>query len=166
MKSRLLTVFLSLLLSGQVSAVDLKTAFETAMTYDAELLAAQSSRDEAVEGVGVARAPLYLRVPPGHARDWRRYCGRYDACGAPVYFVQDTWYRNVYAPRYRADHGYPGDRYDERRDRREDRFDDRRDRREARFDDHRERRDERFDGRGWQGGEHGHGHGHGRHWDR
>ncbi len=112
---------------------------------------------------GVARAPLYLRVPPGHARDWRRYCGRYDACGAPVYFVQDTWYRNVYAPRYRADHGYPGDRYDERRDRREDRFDDRRDRREARFDDRRERRDERFDGRGWQGGEHGHGHGHGRH---
>ncbi len=39
--------------------------------------------------------PLYLRVPPGHARDWRRFCGRYDACGRRVYFVQDNWYRTV-----------------------------------------------------------------------
>lgn len=69
MKSRLLTVFLSLLLSGQVSAVDLKTAFETAMTYDAELLAAQSSRDEAVEGVGVARAPLLPQVNYSYQRN-------------------------------------------------------------------------------------------------
>ncbi|WP_028451022.1 hypothetical protein [Chitinilyticum aquatile] len=48
--------------------------------------------------------PLYLRVPPGHARNWGRYCGRYSACGRPVYFVRDSWYRNVYAPRYRSEH--------------------------------------------------------------
>lgn len=112
-----------------------------------------------------AAAPLYLRVPPGHARDWRRYCGRYDACGVPVYFVQDGWYRNVYAPRYRSEYGGHYDRRDERRD---DRFDDRRDRREDRFDDRRDRREdrredrraERFDERGGPG--HGHGHGRGR----
>ena len=39
--------------------------------------------------VRVVREPLYLRVPPGHARKWSRYCGRYNACGYPVYFVQD-----------------------------------------------------------------------------
>ena len=49
--------------------------------------------------------PVYLRVPPGQARDWRRYCGRYDACGRRVYFVQDTWYRTVYVPRHRGDRG-------------------------------------------------------------
>jgi uncharacterized protein YcfJ len=50
----------------------------------------------------VAPDPIYLRVPPGHARNWRRYCARYDACGRPVYFVTDRWYNEVYAPRYRG----------------------------------------------------------------
>lgn len=49
--------------------------------------------------------PIYLHVPPGHAKDWRRYCGRYEACGRPVYFVQDRWYNDVYVPRYRERHG-------------------------------------------------------------
>lgn len=60
---------------------------------------------------GVVMEPMYLRVPPGHARHWREYCGRYNACGRPVYFVQDHWYKNVYAPHYRrehADRGYRG----------------------------------------------------------
>jgi len=46
--------------------------------------------------------PIYLRVPPQQARDWRRYCGLYQACSVPVLFVQDDWYRNTYAPRVRA----------------------------------------------------------------
>lgn len=48
--------------------------------------------------------PLYLRVPPGHARNWRKHCHKYDACGRPAYFVQDSWYRNVYVPQYRERH--------------------------------------------------------------
>jgi hypothetical protein len=51
-------------------------------------------------GVPMPR-PIYLRVPPGHAKDWRKHCRKYNACGQPVYFVQETWYRDVYAPRYR-----------------------------------------------------------------
>ena len=43
--------------------------------------------------VVVERRPIYLYVPPAHQRDWRRYCGRYSACGQPVYFVQDRWVR-------------------------------------------------------------------------
>jgi hypothetical protein len=50
--------------------------------------------------------PIYLHVPPGHAKDWRKHCGRYNACGQPVYFVQEGWYNNVYVPRYQPYYGY------------------------------------------------------------
>lgn len=50
--------------------------------------------------VGVVRQPMYLRVPPGHQKNWRNYCSRYEACGHPVYFVQDGWYQTVYVPQY------------------------------------------------------------------
>ncbi|WP_227106936.1 hypothetical protein [Chromobacterium rhizoryzae] len=53
-----------------------------------------------IQPAPVAVTPMYLRVPPGHMKDWRRYCGRYGACGRPVYFVRDEWYRQVYVPRY------------------------------------------------------------------
>ncbi|WP_426113517.1 hypothetical protein [Massilia sp. PWRC2] len=49
-------------------------------------------------------APVYLRVPPGHRRHWAQHCGRYNACGRQVYFVQDSWYSNTYVPRYREGH--------------------------------------------------------------
>ena len=35
--------------------------------------------------VVVAQPPLYLYVPPGHAKNWRKHCGAYNACGRPVY---------------------------------------------------------------------------------
>lgn len=47
--------------------------------------------------VVVQREPIYLYVPPTHQQNWRRYCGRYGACGQPVYFVQDRWVRERYA---------------------------------------------------------------------
>ena len=67
--------------------------------------------------VGVVREPIYLRVPPGHAKDWRKHCREYRACDRPVYFVQDRWYHEVYAPRYREVHGRGHDerRYEDRR---------------------------------------------------
>ena len=52
-------------------------------------------------------APIYLRVPPGHARNWAKHCDEYNACTRPVYFVQDDWYRNEYAPRYLETQGHP-----------------------------------------------------------
>lgn len=57
-----------------------------------------------VERVYIEREPIYLRVPPGHAKNWPKFCGRYHACGESVYFVQDNWYNNDYAPRYREYH--------------------------------------------------------------
>jgi len=66
------------------------------------------------------REPIYLRVPPGHERHWDKHCRRYGACGQPVYFVQDRWYRDVYAPRY---YGEPKWHHEGRDPRRDGRFD-------------------------------------------
>lgn len=60
----------------------------------------------------VVYQPIYLRVPPGHERNWKKHCGRYDACGRPVYFVRDNWYRDVYVPQYRRDHRHDHGRRD------------------------------------------------------
>lgn len=38
--------------------------------------------------------PVYLWVPPEHRLHWERYCRQYHACGHPVYFVHDDWYRH------------------------------------------------------------------------
>lgn len=69
----------------------------------------------------VVREPIYLHVPPGHARNWRKHCRQYNACGERVYFVQDRWYNQVYVPRYQERH------HDRRSDRRSDRRGDRHD---------------------------------------
>ena len=36
--------------------------------------------------------PIYLHVPPGHARNWSKHCREYRACGRPVYFVRSAEY--------------------------------------------------------------------------
>ena len=58
--------------------------------------------------VGVVRQPIYLVVPPGHEKKWGKHCHKYNACGQPVYFVQQAWYTNVYAPDYRSKHPNEG----------------------------------------------------------
>lgn len=90
-----------------------------------------------IQGEPDERPPVYLHVPPGHAKHWSRHCHEYNACGERVFFVEDNWYNREYAPRYQEEHrGREEGRRDERRD---DRRDEGRD----------ERRDERRDeGRG------------------
>ncbi len=44
----------------------------------------------------VQQPPLYLYVPPGHAKDWRTHCSHYNACSRQVYFVQEDWVRERY----------------------------------------------------------------------
>ena len=36
--------------------------------------------------------PIYLHVPPGHAKDWSKHCRKYNACGSSVYFVKSAEY--------------------------------------------------------------------------
>lgn len=40
--------------------------------------------------------PIYMHVPPGHARNWSKHCGRYNACNVPVYFVKSAEYEPGY----------------------------------------------------------------------
>ena len=51
----------------------------------------------------VAVAPLYLHVPPEHARDWRHHCHEYQACNRPVYFVRSREYDADYRRRPEAE---------------------------------------------------------------
>lgn len=51
------------------------------------------------------RAPIYMYVPPGHARHWSKHCARYGACNQPVYFLRE--------PPRRPDHFHGhGDRHE------------------------------------------------------
>ena len=50
----------------------------------------------------VVEQPIYLHVPPGHAKKWTKHCHEYKACGRPVYFVREQWYNDVYVPHYKA----------------------------------------------------------------
>ncbi len=70
-----------------------------------------------IERAEVYRQPVYMRVPPGHAKNWRKHCHAYNACGERVYFVQDNWYQREYVPRYQERHA---ERRDDHRDGRKD----------------------------------------------
>lgn len=67
--------------------------------------------------VGVVRQPIYLHVPPGHEKNWRKHCHKYNACGQPVYFVRDNWYNDVYVPHYREHERDRGERHGKGHDR-------------------------------------------------
>lgn len=64
----------------------------------------------------VVQQPVYLHVPPGHAKNWRKHCRHYGACAQPVYFVQEGWYQQHYAKRHDHDHKH-GKGKDKGRDR-------------------------------------------------
>jgi hypothetical protein len=49
--------------------------------------------------------PIYLHVPPGHAKHWREHCHEYHACNRPVYFVKSAEYEPGYH-KHDHDHGH------------------------------------------------------------
>ena len=54
--------------------------------------------------------PVYMWVPPGHRKNWKKHCREYGACGAPVYFVRDDWYdQKVRRGGRDRDHDHRGD---------------------------------------------------------
>ena len=71
----------------------------------------------------VPMEPIYLHVPPGHAKHWRKHCHEYNACNRPVYFVRSAEYEPGYRPERRHEeheHAHHGD-HEERGDDRGDR---------------------------------------------
>ena len=45
--------------------------------------------------------PVYLHVPPGHAKHWDKHCHKYNACYRPVHFVKSA----EHEPGYQHDKG-------------------------------------------------------------
>lgn len=66
----------------------------------------------AIERVPIDRPPIYLRVPPAHAKHWRKHCHQYNACDERVLFVQDKWYSREHVPRHQKQ--YPERRVNDR----------------------------------------------------
>ncbi len=66
-----------------------------------------------IERSVVVGEPVYLRVPPGHRKNWSKHCGQYNACREQVYFVQENWYQREYIPQYRDQHRGHQDDYRE-----------------------------------------------------
>jgi hypothetical protein len=95
--------------------------------------------------------PMYLNVPPRHARNWRRYCREYDACGRPVYFVKSQEYEPGYREGKGRDHEDEG-----RRDRggRHGEHGDRGDHHQKDEGGHHEERGDKGGGEGGDRGEH------------
>lgn len=107
------TPFINLTVGGEVSPgvygrVQIGNAPPPPVVYAQPMIAVQRPEADSME-------PIYLHVPPGHARNWARHCSEYDACNRPVYFVRSA----EYEPGYRG----RGDNYrddDRRGDRRRD----------------------------------------------
>lgn len=65
-------------------------------------------------GISMNRPPVYLRVPPGHAKNWKKHCHEYRACGERVLFVRDDWYEHDYVPRYQEQYRDRGHEHQDR----------------------------------------------------
>jgi hypothetical protein len=64
----------------------------------------------APRAVVVQPQPVYMWVPPGHRKNWKKHCREYGACGTPVYFVRHDWYNHhVMARDDRQHHGRDDD---------------------------------------------------------
>jgi len=65
--------------------------------------------------------PVYLHVPPEHAKNWRKHCHEYHACNRPVYFIRSAEYEPDYARRhYGHEHDEHHDHDEHGRDRDDD----------------------------------------------
>ena len=86
---------------GYYGQVDLAGAAPPPVVYSTPVIVQQTP---------VYYPPVYLRVPPMYYQNWGQYCGYYNACSYPVFFVQDGWYMNWYSPWYRRyyPYGRPG----------------------------------------------------------
>jgi hypothetical protein len=82
---------------GVYGRIDIGNYPQPAVVYAQPVIIAPSR-------VATYQRPIYLYVPPGHQKHWAKHCGQYNACGQPVYFVQENWVREHYQRDARDDH--------------------------------------------------------------
>jgi hypothetical protein len=76
---------------GVYGRVDVANKPLPALVYEQPMFIERPDNAEHVE-------PLYLHVPPEHAKKWAKYCDKYDACNRPVFFVKSAEYVPGYEP--------------------------------------------------------------------
>jgi hypothetical protein len=96
----------NVILSGQVSPgvygqVEIGNAPRPVVVYE-------QPRVVVVDKRYAHREPVYLHVPPGHAKHWRKHCREYHACERQVYFVKSREYEPSYQREHRHDHDHRG----------------------------------------------------------
>ena len=90
---------INVILSGQIAPgiygeVELGNAPRPRVVYAQPVVILADKRYVRVE-------PIYLHVPPGHAKKWSKHCHDYNACGRKVYFVKSEEYEPEYINRNR-----------------------------------------------------------------
>jgi hypothetical protein len=100
---------------GVYGRIDIGSVPQPVMLYEQPIIIKQSRRHRHSQ-------PIYLHVPPGHAKNWGKYCYRYNACDQRVYFVRSREYEPHYQPEHqRRDHDKHYDKHQDRRDKHHDR---------------------------------------------
>jgi hypothetical protein len=77
---------------GVYGRVDFGSAPPPPVLYERPVIIVKNTRPQPV-------APLYLHVPPGHAKNWSKHCQKYGACDRPVLFVRSAEYEPGYKPK-------------------------------------------------------------------
>ena len=76
------TIVQGSLVPGVYGRIDIGNAPPPPLIYTQPVIIQQR------EPTAVRQRPLYLHVPPGHAKKWSKHCAAYNACNRPVYFVK------------------------------------------------------------------------------
>jgi hypothetical protein len=71
---------------GVYGRVEIGTVPVPPLVYERPLVASPAQRASGAP-------PIYLHVPPGHAKSWSKHCHKYNACSQPVYFVFSDEYK-------------------------------------------------------------------------
>lgn len=91
---KLLFIILISIVAGSVYAADVSVSVSVGQPgFYGQINIGSAPRPELVypnpvviqpEPSRVIGAPMYLRVPPGHAKHWKKHCAKYNACNRPV----------------------------------------------------------------------------------
>jgi hypothetical protein len=65
--------------------VDVGTRPPPAVIYPQPVIIAQPAV------IVAQQQPIYLHVPPGHAKKWDKHCYKYNACNQQVFFVKNDY---------------------------------------------------------------------------
>ena len=79
--------------SGVYGRVEFGNAPPPPVVYAEPVLIAPPPRPRTVVVAPPPPEPIYLHVPPGHAKNWKKHCKHYHACDRPVYFVMSDEYK-------------------------------------------------------------------------